>query len=206
MARKNGKTPVVAPVSEQTPVDDVLVRGSFETINTDPDDGPVSEEVENLAKELDALKTPVVATNAQDWVKNYEPPTTHNDTEVTSIQWSCIKPGLDDLGVAGLKEVIEYCSNRIDELQKEEVEELESQMRALQDKLLALKGFRNKVVKSGVKTEKTEGSKRTTTPLVNPEDPSQVYTFGKIPDWAVKLMAKTGKTVRELREEVKASV
>jgi hypothetical protein len=100
--------------------------------------------------------------------------------------------------------LIEYCSNRIEELQKEEVEELEAQMRSIQDKLLAMKGFRGKQV---VKTEKTEEAKRTRTEkvVINPDNPSQVYRFGKIPEWLDQLCVKTGKQVWELRVDRPAS-
>lgn len=119
---------------------------------------------------------------------------TANETEVTSIQWSSIKPTLDDLEVNGLREVIDYCENRITELQRSEVEELEEEMRAIQDKLLALKGKR---VSNGTGEKRS----RTEKVVVNPDNPNEVYRFGIQPQWLKDLMAKTGKTVRELRTE-----
>ena len=119
-------------------------------------------------------------------------------TEVTSIQWSSIKPTLDDLEVNGLREVIDYCENRITELQRSEVEELEEEMRAIQDKLLALKG---KKVSNGTGEKRS----RTEKVVINPDNPSQVYRFGKIPEWLDQLCVKTGKQVWELRVDRPAS-
>lgn len=119
---------------------------------------------------------------------------TANNEVPTPVEIIC--SGCDDLDVDELKQVIDYCSGRIDELQREEVEALEAQMRAIQDKLMAMKGFRGKVV-----VENGEKQKRTAIPLVNPNNPSEVYTFGKHPDWLVKLMAETGKDVGQLRNE-----
>ena len=101
---------------------------------------------------------------------------------------------LDEFDVDGLKEVIEYCSTRIDELQREEVEALESEMRAIQDKLMAMRGYKNNIIK-------TEGSKRSRTEkvVINPDNPTQIYKFGRAPDWLSALCAKTGKTVSDLR-------
>ena len=118
---------------------------------------------------------------------------TTESTEVTSIQWSSIKPTLDNLDVDGLKEVIEYCQDKIDELQRHEVEALEAEMRAIQDKLMALKGH-----KTTLRTEGKERSKMEKV-VVNPDNPSEVYRNGRTPDWLSALMAKTGKTVSELR-------
>ena len=114
--------------------------------------------------------------------------------ELSGVEIIC--NDLDDLGVDELKEVIEYCSSRIEFLQREEVEALEQQMRAIQDKLIAMKGFRlNPVTGNG-----NSGQKRTDKPLINPKNPTQVYTFGKTPEWLSKWMTETGKTVAELRE------
>lgn len=123
-----------------------------------------------------------------------ETATPEENKEYTAVEMIC--SGCDDLDVEELKQVIEYCSSRIDELQREEVEALEAQMRAIQDKLMAMKGFRGKQV-----VENGEKQKRTAIPLVNPNNPSEVYTFGKHPDWLVRLMAKTGKDVGQLRNE-----
>lgn len=123
-----------------------------------------------------------------------ETATPEENKEYTAVDIVC--NDCDNLNVDELKQVIEYCSSRIDELQREEVEALEAQMRAIQDKLMAMKGFRGKQV-----VENSEKQKRTAIPLVNPNNPSEVYTFGKTPDWLVKLMADTNKTVWQLREE-----
>jgi len=71
----------------------------------------------------------------------------------------------------------------IDELQRDEVEELEYQMRAIQDKLLALKGKTSHQASSG-----REGVKKQARPIVNPNDSTQVYTFGKRPEWLKTLL------------------
>lgn len=99
--------------------------------------------------------------------------------------------GCNDLNVEELKAVIEHCANRIQSIQREEVEILESQMREIQDRLVAIKGKDSQT--------KSMSNRRATTPIVNPDDPRQVYTLGKVPDWLNALMARTGKTVQELR-------
>ncbi len=99
----------------------------------------------------------------------------------------------DELDVEQLKQVIEYCQERIDDLQREEVEQIEAEMRALQDKLIALKGHKTTGIVGS-------GAKRTATPIVNPKNPTQMYTYGKTPDWLVELMKETGKTITELRQ------
>lgn len=162
------------------------------------------DEVTEMKTETPVTETTVETPVETTLVETAEEPEEPVESALTSVQWSSIKPELDDLDADGLKEVIEYCSNRIEELQKEEVEELEAQMRSIQDKLLAMKGFRGKQV---VKTEKTEEAKRTRTEkvVINPENPSQVYRFGKIPEWLDQLCVKTGKQVWELRVDRTAS-
>lgn len=127
-------------------------------------------------------------------VESVETIETPVESEQESFFSSSIKTELDEFDVDGLKEVIEYCSSRIDELQREEVEALEAEMRAIQDKLMAMRGYKNNMIK-------TEGSKqkRTEKVVINPDNPTQVYKFGKTPDWLSALCAKTGKTVSELR-------
>ena len=102
----------------------------------------------------------------------------------------------DGLSADEIKVVIEYCSNRIDELQRKEVEALEAEMRAIKGKLISMRGFR---LKSGTANGNTR-VKRTDSPLINPKNPTQVYTFGKTPEWLSKWMIETGKTVAQLRE------
>jgi DNA-binding protein H-NS len=102
--------------------------------------------------------------------------------------------GLSELEVDELKEVIQYCQERIEELQRDEVEELEYQMRAIQDKLLSLKGKTRNPASSG-----REGAKKQARPIVNPNDPTQVYTFGKRPEWLKTLLeAANGDKNKEL--------
>lgn len=118
--------------------------------------------------------------------------------QYTAVEIIC--NDIDDLNVDELKEVIEYCSSRIDELQREEVEALEAEMRVIQDKLMAMRGFRGKPVTNGNQSGHSGAVKRTDRPLANPKNPAQVYTFGKTPDWLSKWMSETGKSVRELRD------
>lgn len=170
--RKNGKTEVVETAAVETEVVETA------PVETEVVEAPL-EQVENKEVETTEMENKEVRS-----------------TEYTAVDIVC--NDCDDLDVDELKQVIDYCSNRIDELQREEVEALEEQMRAIQDKLMALKGFR--LQSKTVTGEKSE-AKRVATPLVNPKNPTEVYTFGKHPDWVVKLMAETGKTVYQLREE-----
>lgn len=189
MAKRNGKTEVV-----ETGKTEVVETGKNvnEVTEMNTKTTPVENEHPAVQEFADALR------EYTEKKANETPVETILVQQVpTSVSMIC--SGCDDLDVDELKEVIEYCSCRIDELQKEEVSELEEQMRAIQDKLLALKGH-----KRTEKKEKTEGAKRNVTPLVNPNNPSEVYTFGKTPDFVVKMMTETGKTVRELREEAAA--
>ena len=90
---------------------------------------PMNEE-ETMNESVDkTLETTVEA------LANILPPPVEQYTAVAVI---C--HGLSELDVDELKEVIDYCEERIDELQRDEVESLEAEMRAIQDKLLSLKG------------------------------------------------------------------
>ena len=113
---------------------------------------------------------------------------------VLTNPWDDVKPTLEKLEVEDLKGVIEYCQNLIDEMQKEEVESLEAEMREIQDKLMALKGK-----KTSVSSEKRRMAKS----IVNPANLSQVYTFGRYPEWLEQLVIKTGKSVAQLRDKTK---
>lgn len=136
-------------------------------------------------------KEEVVETAKPEVAEAQEEPESLLPDEMSGVKIIC-----DGLSIDELKGVIEYCSNRIDELQKEEVEALEAEMRAIQSKLMAMRGFRlNPVMGNG-----NSGQKRADKPLINPKNPAQVYTFGKTPDWLSKWMTETGKTVAELRE------
>ena len=95
---------------------------------------------------------------------------------------------LDDMPVPDLKTIIEHCEGRIHDLQREEVEALEQQMRFLQDKLIALRG-------------PVQSNGRNVKPLRNPANPNEVYTTGMTPAWVRELSAATGKPVWQLREE-----
>lgn len=67
-------------------------------------------------------------------------------------------------------------------------------MRAIQDKLLALKGKTSHPASSG-----REGAKKQARPIVNPNDSNQVYTFGKRPEWLrVLLEPANGDKNKEL--------
>ncbi len=145
-------------------------------------------------------ETEITSTAETGETASTELETENNDipTDTKSVEVIC--SGCDDLDLDGLKQVIDYCSNRIDELQREEVEALEAQMRAIQDKLIAMKGHKGKVNGNGTSDS---GKKRNDTPLVNPNNPKEVYTFGKHPDWLAKLIAETNKTVSQLRAEAR---
>lgn len=99
-----------------------------------------------------------------------------------------VKSALDGFGVPDLKTVIECCEGRIHELQREEVETLEEQMRAIQDKLIALRG-------------PAQSNGRNIKPLRNPANPNEYYTSGMTPQWVRDLVNATGKPIWQLREE-----
>ena len=170
MARKNGKTEVVENV---------------EVVET-----PVTETETAVAEVIETAEVPDTEQAAEQQAEQELIP-----DQLTGVEIIC--SDCDDLDIEELKQVIDYCANRIDELQRSEVEALEEQMRAIQDKLLAMKGFRGKAV-----SDKTEEAKRSRTEkvVINPENPSQIYRFGKVPSWLTALCEKTGKQVWELRE------
>ena len=119
---------------------------------------------------------------------------TTEESLVLTTAWDDCKPTLESLEVTELKEVIDYCQTLIDEIQREEVEALEAEMRAIQNKLLALQG------RKATRASMRQSPKRTATPIINPADPSQTYTFGRMPDWLSALMVETGKTLAQLRD------
>jgi GTPase involved in cell partitioning and DNA repair len=182
MARKNGKTEVVENVEVAKVVE---VIETAEVIETNETPEVVETETETAVAEVS---------------EETEVPDTILPDQLTGVEIIC--NDCDDLDIEELKQVIDYCANRIDELQKEEVEALEEQMRAIQDKLLAMRGFRGKAV-----SDKTEEAKRSRTEkvVINPENPSQIYRFGKVPSWLTALCEKTGKQVWELRTDKTAN-
>ena len=145
---------------------------------TDPN--PTNEEetmIEEVTTNEDESADKTLETTIEALANILPPPV----EQYTAVEVIC--HGLSELEVDELKEVIQYCQERIEELQRDEVEELEYQMRAIQNKLLALKGKTSHPASSG-----REGAKKQARPIVNPNDPSQVYTFGKRPEWLKTLL------------------
>lgn len=182
-ASKNGKTEVV----ETTPVEITTP----ETVAINAQDW--IKEGKDVSEKDATLPETAVETAAEEQEQAEEQAEEKQYTAVDIVCNDC-----DDLNVEELKQVIDYCSSRIDELQREEVEALEEQMRAIQEKLMAMRGYKKPQHKD---SNGHSGAERVATPLVNPKNPSEVYTFGKHPEWIVKLMAETGKSVYQLREE-----
>lgn len=54
---------------------------------------------------------------------------------------------------------------------------------------------------SGEKAQRNFGE-TAWSPIVNPNNPDQIYKAGRIPEWLNELMQNTGKTVTELRKSV----
>ena len=142
-----------------------------------------------MARKMDqteTIETPVPSTVETD--RQLESDAIEDSTPDTP--WDALKSVLDTLAVDDLKQVIAYCESAINELQREQVEALESQMRAIQDQLILLKG------RNG-----SPSSSRNVKPIVNPANPSEFYTVGMTPYWLRELIASTGKTIAQLREE-----
>lgn len=144
-------------------------------------------EVETPATEIEETMT-VEATTVEE--RETQPEVIETPTPISALD--SVKSLLDKLAVDELKEVMGCCEDLITELQREQVEELESQMRFIQDQLIALKGPRYSPAPT---------SSRNVKPLVNPANPNEVYTTGMLPSWLKEMIAKTGKAVWQLREE-----
>lgn len=115
------------------------------------------------------------------------------EEELSQEAWDDIQERLDLLNVESIKLVIDYCRDRLEELQREEIEALEAEMRTIQSKLFSMKG--GALTASAYVPKK----KREKPPIINPANPSEVYRFGRTPDWLKALIISTGKTIEELR-------
>jgi hypothetical protein len=84
-----------------------------------------------------------------------------------------------------LKSLGNYCLNLSKEMQSEAIKNTKAELRALQDKIDALKGMKTNT--------------KNTSPVFNPANSNETYTMGRRPLWLNDLMLATGKTVDELR-------
>lgn len=144
-----------------------------------------------MARKMDqteTIETPVPDTVETE--RQLESDVIEDSIPIPVHSWETLKPVLDTLAVDDLKQVIAYCESAINELQREQVEALEFQMRAIQDQLILLKG------RNGYPS-----SARNVKPIVNPANPSEFYTVGMTPYWLRELVNSTGKSIAQLREE-----
>ena len=151
-------------------------------------------EVETPATEIEetAVETVEMQPAVEEVVEETEVHPEVIEPPIPASALDSVKSVLGTLAVDELKAVIGFCEEVITELQREQVEELETQMRFIQDQLMALKGHSR------------NGSTPTTRnvkPLVNPANPNEVYTTGMLPAWLKELIGRTGKAVWQLREE-----
>lgn len=117
------------------------------------------------------------------------------DQEMSQEVWNDIQERLDVLNVESLKITIEYCQDRLQELQRAEIEALEAEMRTIQQKLFSMKGGKSLPNTMTSAVSKT----RTAKPIVNPANSHEVYSMGRTPAWLKELMETTGKTLNQLR-------
>lgn len=144
-------------------------------------------------EKVEVTETPEIESQSLQEMLDEAPKTAVNRPPlVLTHSWDDLKPTLEKLGLDDLKAVVDYCNGIIDELQREEVEALEAQMREIQEKLSSLK--RPSPVAS-------PSNSRNVKPLRNPDNPSEVYTTGMTPLWVKNLVARTGKAIYQLREE-----
>lgn len=107
------------------------------------------------------------------------------------------KSGLTDLNVDQLKSVITHCEELIEEKQRDQVAELERQMREIQDKLWAMKGGKY----FNEQRPSTSTTKKAGRPIHNPSNPSEVYSgFGARPNWLTELLVPAGGDKLKERE------
>ncbi len=188
---------------------------------------------------VDTTEQVVVASNPQDWVKDYVAPeqvveTTPEVVEMNTEQaentnvaeqvetqvevenqtaevatetaeteevdeLAALKEQLDELNVDGLKSIITHCEFLIEQINRDAVEALEAEMRAIQDKLWALKGGRRSLV---LEESARSDSKKVGRPIVNPNNPQEVWGgFGARPDW-LNEMIKSAKGDRKAEREL----
>lgn len=97
-----------------------------------------------------------------------------------------------------LYEFIGLANERLVFLQSNEISEIEAEISRLKDRLAVLKGQTN-TIKDEMGFPMKEKKKKAFYPIINPENPSEVYTAGRLPEWVIKLAETTGKTIRQLR-------
>lgn len=182
-SQRGHECPPVVPSEEVAMkiIEDNQAEGSvvIESLNEGLDTLGTPEEVETINEPHPMIRTTFVMTPEE---------------ELTQEAWDDIQERLDVLNVESIKLVIDYCRDRLQELQRAEIEALEAEMRAIQQKLFSMKGVPT-VSASMNSAPKT----RTTKPIVNPNNPHEVYSFGRTPGWLSELMETTGKTIQQLR-------
>lgn len=106
-----------------------------------------------------------------------------NAVETEAVK--AIKSMLSGLSIEEVKEIDTHIKSMMDAIQQEKIKQLMEQKRLIDEQLKAFN-----VVGESVSDH---------TPIVNPNNPAEIYRMGKQPDWLKALMAETGKSVKELR-------
>lgn len=183
MARKTNGTKVETAPETVVATEEVIEMTTTEETTTNVEQVETQNEVENSeAQVADETETNGTAL--------------HDELDALSV----IKDDLTDLEVDQLKEIIEYCEELIEEKQRDAVEELEAQMREIQDKLWALKGGRART-SLVLEQTRTSDTKKAGRPIFNPANPSEVWGgFGARPQFIADMVKSAGGDRKKERE------
>lgn len=182
MARKTNGTKVETAPETVVATEEVIEMTTTEETTTNVEQVETQNEVEN--------------SEAQVETETAETPTAlHDELDALSV----IKDDLTDLEVDQLKSIIDYCESLIEEKQREAVEELERQMREIQDKLWAMKGGRRTSLV--LEQTRTSDTKKAGRPIFNPANPSEVWGgFGARPQFIADMVKSAGGDRKKERE------
>ena len=105
-----------------------------------------------------------------------------------------------------IENFIELANERLETLKMKRINDIKEAMAKLNEELHSLSGqHANHTTSlkhsSGEKAQRNFGE-TAWSPIVNPNNPDQIYKAGRIPEWLNELMQNTGKTVTELRKSV----
>jgi hypothetical protein len=176
----------------QEEVDEMIIEKLNETITPDPIIEDLLEDLMKEEKEVsDVEVSPITEGLIEDLMEEAQ------DEEVEEEISDEVKEFLS-YEMEDLMEFIQLANERLVFLQSNEISEIEAEISRLKERLAVLKG-QTDTIKDEMGFPMKEKKKKAFDPIVNPNDPSEVYTAGRLPEWVIELSKTTGKTIRQLR-------
>lgn len=176
------------PPMAQDEVDEMVIQKLNETIAPNP---ILEDLLEDLMKEeKDVSDIEDVSTITEELIEELM---TKEEKEISDEVKEFLSYDMEEL-----YEFIGLANERLVFLQSNEISEIEAEISRLKDRLAVLRGQTN-TIKDEMGFPTKEKKKKAFYPIINPNDPSEVYTAGRLPEWIIKLAETSGKTIRQLR-------